>query len=91
MAKISKKEFFDYMSTLYEEKYNDQNGYKVLIDILEHGDDPKFIKKMRDIVSMTSSQKRIYRYQLAVQGREFTPRQVDQYISLIEYALEHLD
>jgi hypothetical protein len=28
---------------------------------------------------------------LAVQGKEFTPRQIDQYISLIEYALEHLE
>ena len=91
MGKISKKDFFDYMSTLYEEKYNDQNGYKVLIDIISHRDDPKFVKKMRDIIHMTPSQRLLYRYQLAVQGKEFTPRQVDQYISLIEYALDHLD
>ena len=91
MSKVTKKEFFDHMSELYHEKYNDQNAYRVLLNIIERANDKSFLEELYDIIMMTKSQRLIYRNQLACNGKEFTPRQVDQYISLIEYALEHLD
>lgn len=91
MSKITKKDFFDHMSELYHEKYNDANAYKILLDIIERANDEKFLVELLDITTMTKREKLVYRYELAVQGKEFTPRQIDQYISLIEYALEHLE
>lgn len=91
MSKVTKKDFFDYMSSIYGEKYNDANAYKTLLEIIERSNDDKFLVDMYELTIMNKRQRLIYRNQLAVNGKEFTPRQIDQYISLIEYALEHLE
>lgn len=90
MSKVTKKEFFEYMSELYHEKYDDSNAYKILLDIMERASDEKFLVELYEITTMTKKQRLVYRNELAVQGKEYTPRQIDQYISMIEYALEHL-
>lgn len=91
MSKISKKDFFQYMSALYEEKYKDNEAYEILVDIIKRADDPKFLNKMRELAEMNIKERLQYRYAMAVQGKEFTPTQIDQYISLIKYALKHID
>lgn len=90
MSKVTKKQFFEYMSELYHEKYDDSNAYKILLDIMERASDEKFLVELYEITTMTKKQRLVYRNELAVQGKEYTPRQIDQYISMIEYALEHL-
>lgn len=90
MSKISKKDFFKYMSTLYNEEYNDANAYKVLLDIINNATDESFLVKMVELVKMTPKQRLKYRYDMAVMGKEYTPRQIDQYISMIQYAIEHI-
>ncbi|NBP16034.1 hypothetical protein EBU95_16860 [bacterium] len=65
---LSKQEFFIRMSVMYEEKYNDEDAYKVFKQIVKMHDD--------------------YRHSLAANGKELTPRQLDQYISTIQLALE---
>lgn len=91
MSKVTKKDFFDYMSSLYGEKYNDAKAYKVLLKIIERSDDDKFLAELYDITTMNEKQRLIYRNELACMGKEYTPTQIDQYVSLIEYALEHLE
>lgn len=91
MRKISKQDFFKYMSALYEDKYKDNEAYSVLIDIIKRADDASFVKKMRELADMTTKEKLQYRYAMAIQGKEFTPMQIDQYISLIKYALKYID
>lgn len=91
MRKISKQQFFKYMSALYEDKYRDNEAYDVLVDIIRRGEDAIFVKKMRELADMNTKEKLQYRYAMAVQGKEFTPLQIDQYISLIKYALKHID
>ena len=91
MAKISKKEFFEYMSALYEDKYRDNEAYKILLDIIKRAEEPKFVKQIQELASMTTRERLHYRYTMAVMGKEFTPLQIDQYISLIKYALKHIE
>ena len=91
MRKISKQQFFKYMSALYEDKYRDNEAYDILVDIIKRAEDDNFLKKMKEIADMTSKEKLQYRYAMAVQGKEFTPLQIDQYISLIKYALRYID
>lgn len=91
MSRITKKDFFDYMTSIYGEKYNDAKAYKILLDIIERSDDDKFLAELYDITKMNKKQRLIYRNELACMGKEYTPTHIDQYITLIEYALEHLE
>jgi hypothetical protein len=91
MSKVTKKEFFDYMSSIYGEKYNDVKSYKILLEIIDRSDDDKFLAEIYEITTMNEKQRLIYRNELACMGKEYTPTQIDQYITLIEYALEHLE
>lgn len=85
---LSKREFFLYMSTLYEEKYDDDDSYKVFKQIVNMTDQDQLLE-MKEITTFNKRQKVAYRNALAENGKEFTPRQLDQYISLIELALEN--
>ncbi len=91
MSKVTKKDFFDYMSSIYHEKYSDTNAYKVLLEIMHNITDEQFLTKMIEMTKMTKNQRLEYRYDMAVSGKEYTPRQIDQYISMINYALDHID
>ena len=91
MAKITKKEFFEYMSALYQDKYRDNEAYQILLDIIKRAEDAKFVKQIQELAAMNTREKLQYRYAMAVNGKEFTPLQIDQYISLIKYALKHIE
>lgn len=90
MSKVTKKDFFQHMSTVYKEKYKDNDGYNVLLEILEAADDQEIYNELKSLTKMDKADRLLYRYQLAVNGKEMTPRQVDQYITIITYALEHI-
>lgn len=90
MARISKKEFFKYMSALYDTQYNDTDAYNILMDIIKRADDKSFLKSVKELANMTTKEKQLHRYALAVQGKEFTPLEIDQYISVVKYALKYI-
>jgi hypothetical protein len=84
---LSKREFFLYMSTLYEEDFKDEDSYRVFKQIVKMTDQDQLLE-MKEITMFTKRQKVAYRNSLAANGKELTPRQLDQYISMIEIALE---
>lgn len=79
------------MSNLYEENYTDSNAYKVLLEIMSNISNDDFLTKMVEMTRMNKKQRLEYRYDMAVRGKEYTPKQIDQYISMINYALDHID
>jgi len=87
---VNKKEFFQYMSDLYSEEYKDNEGYKTLKKILKITDLDKILE-LEEITEFNKDQRLVYRENLANNGKELTPFQVDQYISIIDYALSHMD
>lgn len=90
MSKVTKKDFFAHMSTIYKEKYKDNDGYNILIEIIEAAADAEIYDELYSLTKMDKADRLLYRYQLAVNGKEMTPKQVDQYITIITYALEHI-
>lgn len=88
---INKKDFFQYMSELYEEDYKDNDTYRTLKKILKVTNEEE-LDDLKDITQLNPGKERLaYRHSLAANGKELTPRQLDQYISMIEYALEHME
>ena len=89
MNKPTKKQFYSYMSHIYG-KYEDTNGYNILIEILSKAHDPYIYGELSEMVDFSEQDRLGYRYALACHGKELTPTQVDQHISIIEYALEFI-
>jgi hypothetical protein len=87
---VTKKEFFTHMSELYDEDYNDQELYKTFKSIMKIKDRGQ-IRELQDLTKMNPKQRLLYRYALATNGKELTPRQVDQYISAIEFAISNME
>jgi len=84
---LSKKEFFLQMSIQYEEKYEDEDAYKIFRQIVKMTDEDQLLE-MKEITMFNKAQRVAYRHSLAANGKELTPRQLDQYISTIQLALE---
>ena len=87
---VTKKEFFTYMSSIYEEGCQDDELYKAFKAIIRL-DNSKQLKELKELTLMNKKERLLYRYSLAANGKELTPLQVDQYISMIELAVEHLE
>jgi hypothetical protein len=87
---VNKKDFFAYMSELYDEEYSDNDSYKALKSIIKVKDSSQ-IEELKSLVSMNTKDRLLYRYALASNGKELTPRQVDQYLSMVEYALINME
>lgn len=87
---INKKEFFAHMSELYDENYHDDDTYKTLKAIIKIKDSSQ-IRELEELIAMSPKERLTYRFSLAANGKELTPRQVDQYLSMIEYALSNMD
>lgn len=86
---ITKKEFAEYMTEMHgNEDYSDlYKSFKTFAKITDHGQ----IRELKDLVKMDTKDRLLYRYALASNGKELTPKQVDQYLSTIEYALLQID
>lgn len=87
---VNKQDFFTYMSMLYEEDYQDTEAYKTLKQVLRIKDKSQ-LKELQELTNMDKSRRLLYRHALASNGKELTPRQLDQYISMIEYALKNME
>jgi hypothetical protein len=86
---VTKKEFSDYMTEMYgDEEYTDlYKSFKTFSKIKDRGQ----IRELKDLVKMSPQRRLVYRYALAANGKELTPKQVDQYLGTIEYALLQID
>ena len=87
---ITKREFFLYMSELYDETYDDTETYKAYKEIVNCKNKSQ-ISELRSLPSMNTRQKQAYRHALASNGKELTPRQLDQYLTMIELALSNVE
>lgn len=87
---ITKKEFFLYMSELYEEPYTDSEAYRAYKEIINCTDKSK-LRELRPLPKMKTKERLAYRHALAANGKELTPRQLDQYLSMIELALSNVE
>lgn len=87
---INKKDFFAHMSAVYEEDYIDIDTYKTLKQIVKVKDEEKLVE-LKNITNMNKRERLAYRHAMAANGKELTPRQVDQYITMIEYALSNME
>lgn len=83
----TKQEFFTYMSETYEENYQDSEGYKTYKEISSLKNKSQ-IKELKGLINMGVKDRLLYRHALASNGKELTPKQLDQYLSIIEYALK---
>lgn len=86
----TKKKFYEYMTRIYG-KYNNVKGYKVMLEIFDKADDIETMLELSELLDMDENQRLKYRYALACMGKELTPSQVDQYLSIVEYALDHIE
>lgn len=87
---VNKRDFFAHMSEVYEEDYKDDDTYKTLRRIIKLKDDEK-LKELKNITNLNKKERLAYRHAMAANGKELTPRQVDQYITMIEYALSNME
>jgi len=87
---VNKQDFFTYMSALYEEDYNDTEAYKTLKQVIRLKDKTQ-LKELKSLIGMDRRERLAYRHALAANGKELTPRQLDQYLSTIDYALKNMD
>jgi len=83
----TKKEFFQYMSSVIGEKYSYTHAYDVYKEI-HSTTDKQTLSHMYDLTQMNDEERKLYRYALACQGIELTPTQIDQFLISIDYALK---
>ncbi len=91
MKKPTKKAFYEFMSERMNTKYKDSEGYEVLLDVILVAESSE--SSFMDLVELTLMNKTdrlIYRNKQACEGTEMTPLQVDEYLSIVEYGLEHV-
>jgi hypothetical protein len=84
---ITKQEFFLHMTELFEEDYTDAEGYRTFKEISNLKNKTQ-IKEMRELTEMDRKTRLAYRHALAANGKELTPKQLDQYLTIIQYALD---
>ena len=89
MKRPTKKAFFEYMSTRLNTKWKNQEGYLTLLDVVAQADKSESaFRDLAELTLMTKTDRLIYRNKMACEGVEMTPLQVDQHLSIIEFALE---
>lgn len=91
MDKPTKKSFYDYMSTKYNVKFKDKDTYDLLLETINQASSSdEILCGLIDLLGMSKVDRLIYRNSLAENGKELTPLQVDMYLSMVEYALDHV-
>lgn len=87
----TKKKFYSYMTDKCGYKYSSEDGYILLLESIERASrsDAK-CKELVELVMMNKSERLIFRTKLAESGKEFTPSQIDEYLHIVEYAIENL-
>ena len=91
MKRPTKKAFYEYMSERYGIKYKDALSYIVFLDTIQLADQSEAsFMDLAELTLMNKTDRLIYRNKMACEGTEMTPLQVDQYLSIVEYALEYV-
>lgn len=87
---VTKQEFLDHMTDLYGKDQDFSSLYKTFKSISKIKDKAQ-LKELFELTKMSKEKRLLYRFSLASYGREFTPLQLDQYLSTIEYAISNID
>jgi len=91
MKRPTKKSFYEYMSKRFKIKYKCTDGYNALLDVILAADkSQESFMDLAELTLMTKSDRLIYRNAMAEGGTEMTPKQVDQYLAIVEYGLEYV-
>ena len=91
MKRPTKKAFYEYMSERLNTKYKSSEGYLDLLDIITVADkSEESYMDLAELTLMSKTDRLIYRNLMACQGKEMTPKQVDEYLIIVEYALEYV-
>ena len=87
---MDKKIFIETMIDLWGKDFNFSEGWDIYNELSNDGDDVECSKRelMEALPQMNKNERLLWRTQLAEQGYELTPTQVDQYISIIELIIE---
>ena len=86
---MDKEMFLDTMRDLWGDEIDLQEAWETYSDIMitrEMGNNTD-IRIMESLTIKTEQERLYWREKMAEQGIEMTPTQVDQYISIIEYAM----
>ena len=86
---MDKEIFLDTMRDLWGDEIDLQEAWETYNDIMitkEMGNNTD-IRIMESLTIKTAQERLYWREKMAEQGIEMTPMQVDQYISIIEYAM----
>ena len=90
MSLPSKKTFFEHIRLLYGTEYCTDKGYDFLLRIINNKEDEEYMSYLQELIGMSIKQKYEYRNILAENGTELTPKQLDQKLFIIQYALNHI-
>ena len=85
----TKKSFYEYMSTRFKKNYKDPETYDALLEIISDARDESKFMDLAELTLMNKTDRLIYRNKLACEGIEMTPMQIDEYLAVVEYALEY--
>lgn len=91
MKRPTKKAFYEHMSKRFNTKYKSADAYVTLLDVIDSasGDD-KIFMDLAELTLMNKVDRLIYRNALACEGKELTPVQINEYLAIVEYGLEHI-
>jgi disulfide oxidoreductase YuzD len=90
MKKPTKKAFYEHMSLKFKRKYRNPDAYLTLMDVIHEAQDDKKFMDLAELTLMSKADRLIYRNTMACLGIELTPRQVDEYLAIVEYGLEYI-
>ena len=86
---VTKQEFYDHMNYLYGQDV-EENLYKTFKKIVKIKN-KSAVKELRELINMNKTERLAYRFALAANGKEYTPNQIDQYLTMIELAIQHIE
>lgn len=86
---MDKKIFIETMQDLWGKDFNFSEAWDVYNELSTNGDKTEChtMELLEVLPNMDKNERLLWRTQLAEQGYELTPIQVDQYISIIELAM----
>jgi hypothetical protein len=77
------------MSIRSNRNFKESSAYDMLLELIVHARDEKHFMDLAELTLMNKTDRLIYRNKLACEGVEMTPIQVDEYLAVVEYALEY--
>ena len=89
MKRPTKKAFYAFMSERFKYKFKDSTAYDMLLELIVEARDETRFMDLAELTLMNRTDRLIYRNKMACEGFEMTPDQVDEYIAIVEYALEY--